>query len=104
MYDDESKRVLRQVLETTKENNKILKKVRRSQTYGSLLRLIFWAIVLGLPIYLYFTILKPIISELGMSLGDIGENIKSFQDAISQGVSKAGDLVDFSGGEEVISE
>ena len=62
--DEEFKVLLRKNLELSKENNRLLKKLRRNAIIGNVLRLIWWAIIIGLPVYLYFSILQPYLEEL----------------------------------------
>ena len=62
--DEEFKVLLRKNLELAKENNRLLKKMRRNAIIGNILRFIWWAIVIGLPIYLYFSVLQPYLQEL----------------------------------------
>ena len=62
--DEEFKVLLRKNLELSKENNRLLKKMRRSAFIGNILRVIWWAVIIGLPIYLYFSVLQPYLEEL----------------------------------------
>jgi len=62
--DEEFKVLLRKNLELSKENNRLLKKMRRNAVIGNILRLIWWAVIIGLPIYLYFTVFQPYLQEL----------------------------------------
>lgn len=93
MYDDESKRMLREILETSKENNKLLKRMRRAALWGGVLRVIWWAIIIGVPIYLYFSVLQPVFNEVGISFSNILENIENLQEVVGKGVSNITDVV-----------
>ena len=46
---------LKEVLRLTKDNNRMLHAMRRNAFLGGIIRLIIWAIVLGVPIWLFFT-------------------------------------------------
>lgn len=59
-----SQEKLEEVLKLSKENNKMLHKIRRNAFIGSILKLIFYAILIGLPIALYYYILGPYIDQL----------------------------------------
>ena len=85
MHDEESKRMLRQTLEISRENNKLLKKMRRTAIWGNVFRLIWWAILIGVPIYLYFTFLQPVFEGLNSQLEGVQggvEGVKGFIDRI----------------------
>ena len=49
-------RKLDELLEITHENNKILRSMRRAQRWSSLFRFVYWAVILGsiLGVYYYF--------------------------------------------------
>jgi len=56
--------LLKKNLELVKENNKLLKKMRRHALLGGLLKIIWIAIIIGLPIYLYATFLSPVLDQV----------------------------------------
>ena len=62
--DEEFKVLLRKNIELSKENNRLLRKMRRSAIIGNILRIIWWAVIIGLPIYLYFSVFQPYLQEL----------------------------------------
>lgn len=55
---------LQEILALTKENNRMLHKMRRNAFWGGILKLIIWAALIGLPIWLYFTYLFPIMESM----------------------------------------
>ena len=80
-------REMRELLELTRENNKLLHKMRRHAIIGSIMRLFYWTLILGGPIVLYYYFLQPYIDQLlevysGVQSGvddvqKIGESFKS---------------------------
>ena len=80
-------REMRELLELTRENNKLLHKMRRHAIIGSIMRLFYWILILGGPIVLYYYFLQPYIDQLlevysGVQSGvddvqKIGESVKS---------------------------
>ncbi|OHA99703.1 MAG: hypothetical protein A3E32_02070 [Candidatus Zambryskibacteria bacterium RIFCSPHIGHO2_12_FULL_38_37] len=80
-------REMRELLELTRENNKLLHKMRRHAIIGSIMRLFYWTLILGGPIVLYYYFLQPYIDQLlevysGVQSGvddvqKIGESVKS---------------------------
>jgi hypothetical protein len=62
--------ILRLLEENTvlvKENNVLLKKLRRNGLIDIWLRVVWYAILIGLPFALYFYILEPYLRALGIS-------------------------------------
>lgn len=45
------------------ENNRLLKKIRRSAWIGFLFKIAFLALTIGLPIWVYFTFLQPVVGQ-----------------------------------------
>ncbi len=62
MYEDREE-LLEQTYALAVENNKLLKKMRAGARWGFLFKLLFWIVMLGLPVWLYFTVLQPIIDQ-----------------------------------------
>ncbi len=55
--------LLEQTYALVVENNKLLKKMRAGARWGFLFKLLFWILMLGVPIWLYFNLLQPIIQQ-----------------------------------------
>jgi hypothetical protein len=77
--DDETRRLLRQNLDLAKENNRILRKLRRDAVLGNILRIVWWAILIGVPVYLYLTIFQPYLQELGATYEGIRADVEGLQ-------------------------
>ena len=54
--DQNEKRILRETLEIAKENNEMLKKMRRGQFIGNVARIFYWVIILGASFGAYYFI------------------------------------------------
>ncbi len=67
----------RKILELTEDNNRLLRKMRRGAIWGGIFKLIWLAILIGVPVYLYVTFLQPI-------LGDVINTIETVQDTGEQ--------------------
>ncbi len=63
MSPDEQKELLR----LTRENNVLLRKLRRNSIVELWLRLVWYALLIGLPFALYFYILEPYFEAFGGS-------------------------------------
>ena len=90
-------RKLDELLEVTHENNKILRSMRRAQRWSSLFRFIYWAVILGsiLGVYYYFqpTIQKymktfqtsiGIIQNFEKAAGSIPTDVQSVKNLINK--------------------
>lgn len=65
MEHNEMLRLLRENAELTRENNKILRKLYRHSVIGFTLRIIWYAILIGLPFAVYFYFLEPYFQAFG---------------------------------------
>ena len=61
-FDKESK--MDQIYALAKENNKMLRSMQRRAFFGGIMKLLFWAAMIGIPIWLYITYLQPVITDL----------------------------------------
>jgi len=61
--DPDEKKILEETLELSKENNKILKKLRTAMQVSRLFKIVYWTIIIGsmLGAYYYF---QPLIDNL----------------------------------------
>jgi hypothetical protein len=59
MMDDELLTLVRRNLELSKENNQILRRMRRSAAWGTFFRIVWLAVVIGVPIFVYYYFLVP---------------------------------------------
>lgn len=77
--DDEIKRLLKKNLELTKENNRLLRKMRRSAIIGNVLRIIWWSILVGAPIILYYYFLQPYVDQFSETYQGVQSGVKNLQ-------------------------
>lgn len=61
--DPETKKLLEETHALVKDNHDMLRRIRRDQWLGFVGRVIVWAIVLALPLYLYQHYMQPIVSR-----------------------------------------
>lgn len=81
--DEKLERLLRENLKVAKENNRRLRDIQRSMFLGGVVRLIVWALVLGLPFIIYFTVLKPYVDSATQLYEDIGSGEGNFLDNLN---------------------
>jgi hypothetical protein len=61
--DPELKQQLEETRALTKDNNRMLHAIRRGQWLGLVGKIVFWAIILLVPLYIYQQYLQPIVSR-----------------------------------------
>ena len=69
-----------EIYRLVKENNRMLHKMRRNAFLGGIIRLLIWAAALGIPIWLFFTYLFPVLES----------TMKTFEQIQGVGVSAQG--------------
>lgn len=71
---------MQKLLELTEENNQILKKMRSSQKVASVMRAVYWLIIIGVTVGAFYT-LQPYLDQLKDIYGgasDVLNNFKQF--------------------------
>jgi len=74
MDEDNDNDLLRKTYALVKENNRLLRKARRGSWYGLFFKLLFWGVMIGIPAWLYFTVLQPILQQ-GMGVLEQVQNV-----------------------------
>ncbi|QSH39675.1 hypothetical protein JXR01_01555 [Candidatus Kaiserbacteria bacterium] len=109
MPDSEKK--LNEIYKLVRSNNKMLRSMKRNAFLATIFKIVLYAILLGIPVYLYFTIFQPILAEVsnaytqiqatGAQVQDVGNQIQGVTDSIPlnqlQGLLNNIPGVDFSG-------
>lgn len=75
----EEKEMLKKTLELAQENNKILHSLRRSMFWGRIMRVVYWVIIIGAAIGVYYYI-EPYIDSAVGAYGSVKGDLKSFGD------------------------
>jgi len=60
--DFETRELVEKILELTEENNRILRKMRRSMFWGRVMSIIYWVLIIGISLGLYYY-LQPVIDR-----------------------------------------
>ena len=63
MDQQDLKRELEQIHVLTKDNHRMLRAIRRDQMYALIAKIVFWAVIIGVPIYFYQAVFKPQFDE-----------------------------------------
>ncbi len=75
--DPESKKLLQETLELTKDNNKMLLSMRRSQKISNIMSFVYWIFIIGSAIGAYYFI-QPFVDQLKSVYGSASKTLKSF--------------------------
>ena len=85
--DQDIKDLLKKNLELTKENNKLLKKMRRNAFLGGLLKLVWISIVIGVPVYVYINFLAPVLDQVldaAQTVQEVGGKVEGIPGQIQE--------------------
>ncbi len=102
-------KLLKKNLALTEENNRLLKKMRRGAVWGFIFKLIWIAVLIGIPVYLYINFLSPVVDEISGVVQKVEETtgkVENLQGEVESrlGESSLTDLLDnlnfFNGGGE----
>lgn len=81
MDDDQRlERMVKESLQLAKENNRRIRGIQRGMFMGGIIKLLVWGIILGLPIFIYFSLLKPYVDGASNTF----ESIKSGDPSVLQ--------------------
>ncbi|MBX4210645.1 hypothetical protein KW783_01605 [Candidatus Parcubacteria bacterium] len=78
----EEKEMLERALNLAEENNKMLRGMRRSMRVGTILRVVYWIIIIGLA-FGSFYFLQPYLNQLGEVYTGFKDNVDSVHNFIS---------------------
>lgn len=86
--NDDLEVLVRQNIQLTKENNRLLHKMRRAALWGTFFRIIWLAVIIGVPVVLYYYFLMPYYENLAESYQQfktqVGGNIPGFGPLLDQ--------------------
>ena len=75
--DAESKKLLQDTLELSKENNQMLQSMRRSMRIARLMSIVYWVFIIGSAVGAYYFI-QPYVDEVIGIYGSTSEVLKGF--------------------------
>jgi len=77
--EPEEKEMLKKTLELSQENNQLLHSVKRSMFWGKVVSIIYWVVIIGATIGLYYYI-QPYLDNAVNAYGDVKVDLKDFTD------------------------
>ncbi|KKQ77943.1 MAG: hypothetical protein A3A96_04180 [Candidatus Zambryskibacteria bacterium RIFCSPLOWO2_01_FULL_39_39] len=75
----EEREMLKKTLELAEDNNKMLSSIRRGMFWGRIMRVVYWVILVGAAIGVYYYI-EPYIDSAVGAYGDVKGDLKNFGD------------------------
>ncbi len=75
----EEKELLKRTLELAKENNQMLHSIKRQMLWGRIFRVIYWVVIVGAAIGIYYYI-DPYINDAIDAYGSLKSNVQDFGD------------------------
>jgi len=75
--EPEEKEMLKRTLELSRENNKILHSIKSSMFWGKVFRIIYWVIIIGAAVGVYYYI-EPYINSAVSTYGSFKNTLQSF--------------------------
>jgi hypothetical protein len=75
-------RELKELLELTRENNKLLRKMRRSAMISTIVWIVWYGILIGGPVIIYYYLIQPYLSVFSDTYGSGIENLQDFGNQI----------------------
>lgn len=74
----EEKSLLERTYQLAEENNEILRKMRRLSRYGTIFKVIYWVVILGLSFGAYYFI-QPYVESASGLFGQVQGNVDSVE-------------------------
>ena len=79
----EEKEILKKTLELSQENNDMLHSIRRGMFWGRVMRVIYWVVIIGVSIGVYYYI-EPYLNGAIDAYGNVKGDLKSFSDLFTK--------------------
>lgn len=77
------KEMLRKNLELSAENNKMLHSIKRGILLSRIMRIVYWVIILGVGVGIYYYIEPYVDSAIG-AYGDVKGDLQGFKEVFTQ--------------------
>ena len=92
--DEESKQLLRENLEITRDNSRQLRKIRHSMFLSNVLRFVWWVVIIGGPIVFYYYFLAPYVGQFQATYQGLEQGVEGLS-GIGTGLPEGfGNIID----------
>ncbi|HEY4510947.1 MAG TPA: hypothetical protein VJG29_01085 [Candidatus Paceibacterota bacterium] len=71
--------LLRKNLELAQDNHRMLRAMRRSAFFAGIFRVLWWILILGVPIVLYYLYLEPILGQALSTYAKVEQGVNQVQ-------------------------
>ncbi|MBI2617968.1 hypothetical protein HYW58_00745 [Candidatus Kaiserbacteria bacterium] len=91
--EQDTEKLLRKNLELTEENNRLLRKMRRGAILGGIMKLVWLAVIIGVPVYLYIHFLAPILDQVvgaAQTVQEVGGKVENIQGQLQNQLGESG--------------
>jgi hypothetical protein len=82
MEDLEQKDTLEKLLRLTEENNNMLRQMRRRARWGTIFRIIYWVLIIGLSVGAFYFI-QPYINGLVGNISEVQSQVEMFRQFVN---------------------
>ncbi len=79
----EERELLKETAKLTKENNKILRGIRRNARFATIMRIIYWTIIIGGLVLSYYAI-QPFIAPMIKGYSDIQNSLGTIKNTTAK--------------------
>ena len=88
LMNEEERALLNRVAKTVEENNEILHRLQRSMRWGTVLRWVYWILIIGTA-FGSFYLLQPYLNSLANTYGGAKSDVANFQSFMNSLKAKA---------------
>lgn len=76
-HQEQIEKLLEENLKVVKENHELLEKMHRVHLYTFWMKFVWFLIIIGLPVVMYYLVLHPYVQAMGGQADKIGEALKN---------------------------
>jgi hypothetical protein len=76
--DTESKKLLQDTYDLVKENNRVIRKIRRTQNIATISRIFYWVLIIGVTVGAFYFV-QPYVDQLSQYTKGAGINLDSLK-------------------------
>lgn len=87
MDEDMLEDLVKENIRLTRENNKLLKKIRRGNIFGTLFRIVLFLTIIGVPFFIYRYYVEDYVTEVKDAYSELREDITNLKKTIPDRLS-----------------
>jgi len=82
--EESREELARRMYELERDNNRMLRAMRRNSFVGGIFRLLLWVAALGVPVWLYINYLAPVLNQATETLNQVQGQVQQAKDIGAQ--------------------